>query len=327
MRREAPLPLEVPLPAAVLERRRLQLRRSVPTAGLGAHRHRRMGQSLEFREFRDYLRGDDARTIDWAASRRHGRRVVRTFEAEERRTLFILLDCRMGMRLPEGADKLTIGTWLIQCLARIAEAEGDWVILGTLFGEDDENPLRPGAGRAVAAAVGMSRGLRDQAPASDADWTATGEATTRAVMRLFDPASAVVLITDGLFRDDSGSCARLARAAQTSYRSFHVVELDSWPAERRLLESGPFRLGALGRYAGSSGLNETTSGLLCDTEAALGQHRAALRRAMLGPGLVWPDRPIRWPAAPMPQAADVAAWFRGAFLEAAVLPSLVSRAS
>ncbi|WP_238364623.1 DUF58 domain-containing protein [Mesobacterium pallidum] len=323
----APLPLEIPIPASVLNRRRLALRRTVPTEGIGPHRHRRMGQSLEFREFRDYQRGDDARMIDWAASHRMARRVVRTFEAEERRTLFLLLDCRPTMYLPEGADKLTIATWIAQALALAAQAEGDRVIVSTLFGPRDGAPmtLRPRRGQQEMIALGQA--LRDAAPRAEADWQGTGELAVAAISRLFTPASAVVLISDALFPIEAPGLVALAQAAQRSYRSLHLVELDAWPMERAMLSRGPFRLGALGRSGGSAALREASAAQLAEAEARLAAHRHRLRLAFRGPGLAWPDRPIRWPADPAPDPAAIAAWFQAAFLSAGALPALWSRAS
>lgn len=327
-RRTAPLPLEAPLSAAALGRRRLQLRPQAPTVGLGVHRHRRMGQSLEFREFRDYQRGDDARCIDWAASHRLSRRVVRTFEAEEQRSVFILLDCRPAMRLPAGADKLTVALWIAQCLYRVAQTEGDRVIFGTLFGPNDDSPEILKGTRGMKRLLELSADLRSQSPADEAEWQAEPQPSVTSLRRLFAPASAVVLLTDGLFADPDGTCSALAQAAQRSYRSLHVIELDSWPMERALMKRGPFRLGALGGRSASAALNEVTAQQLTAAEDAMRTHRALMKRAFQGPGLVWPtDQPLSWPGTLPKGPEEVAHWFRQTFLAAAVLPSIWSRAS
>lgn len=321
------LPLEVPIPTAVLNRRRLALRRSLPTEGIGAHRHRRMGQSLEFREYRNYQRGDDARMIDWAASARKAGRVVRTFEAEEQRTLFLLIDCRPTMYLPAGADKLTVALWIAQALTLAAQAEGDRVIVSTLFGPLDGTPRTLRARRGQAEIISLGQNLRDHAPQRDSDWQTTGELATRAIARLFDPASAVVLLTDTLIPTDERALVRLAQAAQRSYRSFHVVELDAWPMERCLLTEGAFRLGAVGARGANASLLEATEEKLAEADERLALHRRELRQAFAGPGLVWPERPIQWPRTPRAEKVDFENWFQSAFLFANVLPSLWSRAA
>ena len=324
-RRPDPLPLEVPVPASVLERRRLELRCLAPMTGLGAHRHRRMGQSLEFREYREYQRGDDARTIDWSASRRQARLIVRTFEAEERRTLFIIVDCRPAMWLPEGVDKLTISFWITQCLYVAAQAEGDRVILGTLFGSSDVKPVTLGGAHGLRTLLQTANEIRRARPQSESDWQAELVPDIVPIRRLFNPASAVVLLTDALFKDSSGACRELAQAAQHSYRSFHIVELDSWPMERTLMERGPFRLGALGRRGASGTLTEMSEVQLAETEAAMHHHRSRMKRNFRGPGLVWPRQPLTWPAQVPVGTNEVTDWFCQAYLHAQFLPSLWSR--
>lgn len=321
----SPLPIEVPLSQTLLSRRRLQLRRMVPTEGIGAHRHRRMGQSLTFRDYRDYQRGDDARTIDWAASHRMSHRVVRTFEAEERRTLFIFVDWRPTMWLPEKADKLTIALWIVQCLYQAAMAEGDRVIVSTLFGPLDNNPVTLTGGRDRAKFLRIMDSLRRDGPDSDADWRAEPKANIAYARRLLEPASSVVLITDALFSDASGDVTALARAAQQSYRSFHVIELDSWPIEKALMTRGAFRLGGIGTRQATPSLNEITEAQLSEAEHQLAQHKTALKRRFQGPGLVWPDRPLSWPDTVEMSPKAVAHWFSSSFLQAHVLPSLWSR--
>ncbi len=59
----------------------------------GAMRHaRRLGNGTEFAELREYRTGEDIRLIDWKATARRDRPVVRVLEPEQEQTLFILLD-------------------------------------------------------------------------------------------------------------------------------------------------------------------------------------------------------------------------------------------
>jgi uncharacterized protein (DUF58 family) len=53
---------------------------------------RRMGNGTEFAELREYRTGEDIRLIDWKATARRDRPVVRVLEPEQEQTLFILLD-------------------------------------------------------------------------------------------------------------------------------------------------------------------------------------------------------------------------------------------
>ena len=53
---------------------------------------RRRGQGTEFDSLRDYVEGDDVRSIDWRATARRGGVVVRTWQPEQHRQVVIVID-------------------------------------------------------------------------------------------------------------------------------------------------------------------------------------------------------------------------------------------
>ncbi len=53
---------------------------------------RRRGQGTEFDSLRDYVDGDDVRSIDWRATARRGNVVVRTWQPEQHRRIIIVVD-------------------------------------------------------------------------------------------------------------------------------------------------------------------------------------------------------------------------------------------
>jgi uncharacterized protein (DUF58 family) len=57
----------------------------------------RKGASIEFRDYRNYVAGDDPRTIDWAAYARLDELVVKLFRQEEELDLWVLVDCSGSM--------------------------------------------------------------------------------------------------------------------------------------------------------------------------------------------------------------------------------------
>lgn len=63
----------------------------------GNHASRLRGRGLNFDELRRYQPGDDLRHIDWRASLRTGKPVVRTFTEERDRPALIVVDQRMSM--------------------------------------------------------------------------------------------------------------------------------------------------------------------------------------------------------------------------------------
>ncbi len=104
------------------------LARTNHLAALGIRRVRQRGSAREFESLRDYARGDDVRLMDWKATSRRARLIVRNTEAERNQTLLLLLDTgRLLNAEAEGASKLdhAIGTALV--LAHVALSRGDRV--------------------------------------------------------------------------------------------------------------------------------------------------------------------------------------------------------
>lgn len=95
---------------------------------LGIRRVRQRGSAWEFESLRDYALGDDTRLIDWKASARRRRLIVRNQEAERNQTVLLLIDCGRLMNAEvDGVAKLdhAVNTALI--LAHVALARGDRV--------------------------------------------------------------------------------------------------------------------------------------------------------------------------------------------------------
>ncbi|WP_419941965.1 DUF58 domain-containing protein [Candidatus Palauibacter sp.] len=64
----------------------------------GARRSRQWGEGREFESLRDYAEGDDPRIIDWKASARRRRFVVRNYEAERSQNIVLAIDAGRHMR-------------------------------------------------------------------------------------------------------------------------------------------------------------------------------------------------------------------------------------
>lgn len=80
-----------------LERLRILSRKLFRGQMRGERRSRNKGQSVEFVDFRPYMKGDDIRRIDWNLYGRLERHYVKLFEEEEDLRLYILLDCSASM--------------------------------------------------------------------------------------------------------------------------------------------------------------------------------------------------------------------------------------
>lgn len=57
------------------------------------------GQGIEFSGVRDYIRGDDIRSIDWNVTARMGKPYVKLFEEEREMEIFIVVDSSLSMQL------------------------------------------------------------------------------------------------------------------------------------------------------------------------------------------------------------------------------------
>jgi uncharacterized protein (DUF58 family) len=63
----------------------------------GAHRSIQRGRGLEFQELRQYVSGDDPRTIDWRVTARRGRPHTKLFREERERPVWLLVDLGPSM--------------------------------------------------------------------------------------------------------------------------------------------------------------------------------------------------------------------------------------
>lgn len=66
----------------------------------GAKRMRKSGQSVEFEQIKDYVRGDDYRTVNWKATARKGQLMVNTFVDEKSQQVYCLIDKSRSMKMP-----------------------------------------------------------------------------------------------------------------------------------------------------------------------------------------------------------------------------------
>jgi uncharacterized protein (DUF58 family) len=98
---------------------------------LGIRRARTRGLGMEFNSLRDYNE-DDYRRIDWKATARRGRLVVREYEQEKSQPVIVCLDAGRRM-LPEvsGASKLDHALDAALLLMHAAQVAGDQVGLLT----------------------------------------------------------------------------------------------------------------------------------------------------------------------------------------------------
>jgi len=69
----------------------------------GLHKSRHFGNSVEFRQHRQYVPGDDPRSVDWKVWAKQDRLYVKQYEVDTNLRLTILLDISQSMRFGSGA--------------------------------------------------------------------------------------------------------------------------------------------------------------------------------------------------------------------------------
>ncbi len=81
----------------------------------GSHRMRKIGHSMEFEQIKEYVTGDDIRTLNWKASARKGGLMINNFMEERSQQVYCIIDKGRLMKMP--FDGLTLLDYAINtCL-------------------------------------------------------------------------------------------------------------------------------------------------------------------------------------------------------------------
>jgi len=130
------------LPAQVRRRRE---------AGLRAVRA--LGEGRVFESLREWVTGDDTRAIDWKATARRGRAMVRQFEDERRQQVLIVIDAgRQLTAESDGVPRLEKVLEAALALAQSAVAQDDNVGL-LVFDDQVRHYVAPRRGRSALRAI------------------------------------------------------------------------------------------------------------------------------------------------------------------------------
>ena len=115
-------------PEAIHRIARLELRARAVVEGVlaGLHKSPYKGQSVEFLQHREYVRGDDLRRVDWKVWARQDRLYVKEFEEETNLRLALLVDASASMDYGSGPlSKYDCAATLAASLAWLALSHGD----------------------------------------------------------------------------------------------------------------------------------------------------------------------------------------------------------
>ncbi len=93
--------LTVPVYPSFLQMRKFQLMAiSNRLSEIGVRKIRRIGHSMEFEQIKDYVKGDDVRTLNWKATARKGQLMVNSYTEEKSQQVYCVIDKSRGMKMP-----------------------------------------------------------------------------------------------------------------------------------------------------------------------------------------------------------------------------------
>ncbi len=139
------VPVEVLKKVKLLE---IKTRKLVTNLFAGEYHTAFKGQGMTFSDFREYVPGDDVRTISWPLTARTGKTYIKKFDEERELTVFLVVDISQSTDFgSKGLFKGEAMTHLAALLAFSAVRNKDQVGL-MLFSDVVEHYVPPGKGRA-----------------------------------------------------------------------------------------------------------------------------------------------------------------------------------
>jgi uncharacterized protein (DUF58 family) len=202
----------------------IRARRDVARAASGPYRSAQRGRGLIFDELRDYVPGDDAQAIEWNATARLARPIVKQMREERDLCVALLVDASRSVALGFGAARAASLARAAAALATSVIRARDLVALALFAGERLET-LRPRGGPAQ-----LERVLRalERAPEGEPSDLRPALAWTLAAL---PPHSIVCVLSDGFLREPGALLARCARVHELIV--LRVVDpIDAGPAGR-----------------------------------------------------------------------------------------------
>lgn len=92
----------------------------------GLKKIRRIGHSMEFEKIREYVKGDDYRTVNWKASARKNQLMVNQYQDERSQHIYSVIDKGRLMKMPfEGLSLLDYSINAALVISNIAMKKGD----------------------------------------------------------------------------------------------------------------------------------------------------------------------------------------------------------
>jgi uncharacterized protein (DUF58 family) len=107
----------------------------------GIKKVRKLGHTMEFEQIKEYVPGDDIRTINWKATSKANRLMVNQFQDEKSQRIFMLIDRGRTMKMPfNGLSLLDYSINATMALSHIILKKGDRAGMMT-FSKKTENKI------------------------------------------------------------------------------------------------------------------------------------------------------------------------------------------
>jgi uncharacterized protein (DUF58 family) len=119
----------------------------------GRHASRLRGRGLNFEEMRDYLPGDDIRSIDWKATARTGTPHVRVFTEERDRPALLVVDQRMSMFFGSVLNMKSVTAAEVAAIAAFRILDVGDRVGGIVFDDDRQVEFVPKRSRRMSHAL------------------------------------------------------------------------------------------------------------------------------------------------------------------------------
>lgn len=126
----------------------------------GIKKIRKIGHNLEFEQIKDYVQGDDIRTINWKATARRNQLMVNHYQDEKSQQVYSVIDKGRSMKMPfEGMSLLDYAINATLVISNIAMLKSDRAGLIT-FGDKIDTILK--ANRSHSQMQGLMESLYNQ---------------------------------------------------------------------------------------------------------------------------------------------------------------------
>ncbi len=162
----------------------------------GRHRSNDRGASTEFRDYRQYVAGDDPRRVDWRVFARSDRLYLRNFHQETSMNCYVLLDSSGSMGFGETISKIDYASFFAAALCYLVIRGKDRVSMCTF----DENVrfFAP-----LGSTTGHLHRILHELEANRPGKTTSLSTTLRKIFPLFRQRGSLVIVSD--FLDDPGA--------------------------------------------------------------------------------------------------------------------------